>query len=81
MKNQYTAIIKEQNGFWIGWIKKIPGVNCQEISKEELLSTLKITLTEALEMNAEVFSLKFLIELTSTLLFFPIKPPLISLNY
>ena len=38
---------------WIGWIEEIPGVNCQEASKEELLESLKITLKEALEFNRQ----------------------------
>jgi len=51
MNNQYTAVISKDGDFWIGWIKEIPGVNCQENTKEELLETLKITLNEALEFN------------------------------
>ena len=49
--NSYTAIIKQQEDCWIGWIKEVPGVNCQEPTKEELRKTLQITLKEALEMN------------------------------
>jgi len=51
MRNKYTAIVKEDAGWWIGWIQEIPGVNCQELSRSELLETLRITLQEALEMN------------------------------
>ena len=51
MKQEYTAIIKQENQWWIGWIKEIPGVNCQETSQEELLKSLKITLQEALVFN------------------------------
>ena len=51
MENTYTAIIKQEDDWWIGWIEEIPGVNCQERSKEKLLETLKITLTESLKMN------------------------------
>lgn len=32
MINQYTALIQENNGWWIGWIEEILGVNCQEAS-------------------------------------------------
>jgi predicted RNase H-like HicB family nuclease len=53
MKNTYTAIVKQEEGWWIGWIEEIPGVNCQEASREELLETLRITLHEALEFNRE----------------------------
>lgn len=51
MKEQYTAVIKQSGKWWIGWIEEIPGVNCQEGSKEQLLESLRITLREALEFN------------------------------
>jgi predicted RNase H-like HicB family nuclease len=51
MENKYTAIIKKEDDWWIGWVEEISGVNCQERTKEELMETLRITLKEALEMN------------------------------
>ena len=51
MANEYTAVIKQDGGWWIGWVEEIPGVNCQERTREELMDTLRITLHEALEMN------------------------------
>ena len=51
MNTQYTAVVKEDSGLWIGWIEEVPGVNCQESSREELLESLRITLREALEFN------------------------------
>jgi predicted RNase H-like HicB family nuclease len=53
MNNSYTAVIKHEDDCWIGWIEEIPGVNCQEKSREELMETLKITLEEALEFNRQ----------------------------
>jgi predicted RNase H-like HicB family nuclease len=53
MKNIYSAIIKKEDGWWIGWIEEVPGVNCQERTREELIETLKITLKEALEFNKQ----------------------------
>ncbi len=53
MNQNYTAIIKQDNGWLIGWIEEIPGVNCQEKTKEKLVETLKITLQEALDFNRE----------------------------
>jgi predicted RNase H-like HicB family nuclease len=53
MNNQYTALIKRDGAWWIGWIEEIPGVNCQEPTREELLATLRITLQEALEFNRQ----------------------------
>ena len=51
MNSQYTAVIKKDGDWWIGWIEEIPGVNCQEKTKDELLKSLKITLKEAIEFN------------------------------
>lgn len=48
---EYTAIVQKSGDYWIGWIEEVPGVNCQEPTREELLETLRITLVEALEFN------------------------------
>ena len=53
MNQTYTAIIKQDGDWWIGWIEEIPGVNCQEATREELIETLKVTLQEALEFNRQ----------------------------
>jgi len=50
---EYTAVIKKSGRWWIGWIEEVPGVNCQERTREELLETLKITLREALDTNRQ----------------------------
>ncbi len=50
---EYTAIVKQAGDWWIGWIEEVPGVNCQEGSRKELLETLTITLSEALEFNRQ----------------------------
>ncbi|MEB3150743.1 MAG: type II toxin-antitoxin system HicB family antitoxin [Sphaerospermopsis sp.] len=49
----YTAVIKQSGDWWLGWIEEIPGVNCQEATREELLESLRITLLEALEFNRQ----------------------------
>jgi predicted RNase H-like HicB family nuclease len=53
MKTEYTAVIKQEDDWWIGWIEEVPGVNCQERSREELVETLRLTLREALEFNRQ----------------------------
>ncbi len=53
MGQTYTAVIQQDEGWWIGWIQEIPGVNCQERTKDELLETLRITLRETIEYNRE----------------------------
>ena len=51
MNSTYTALVKQDGDWWIGWIEEVPGVNCQEKTRDELLETLRITLIEALEFN------------------------------
>lgn len=51
--NTYTAVTKKDGDWWIGWVEEIPGVNCQEKTKEDLLKSLKVTLKEALEFNKQ----------------------------
>lgn len=48
---EYTAVIKKSGEWWIGWIEEVPGVNCQEETKDELIETLRLTLKEAVEFN------------------------------
>lgn len=50
---EYTAVIKQVGKWWIGWVEEIPGVNCQERTREELLESLRITLKEAIELNRD----------------------------
>ncbi len=51
MGQNYTAVVKQDGGWWIGWIEEVPGINCQERTREALLDALRVTLGEALEMN------------------------------
>ena len=53
MQNEYTAVLKQDEDCWVGWIEEVPGVNCQEETYEELKETLVITLKEALEFNRQ----------------------------
>jgi len=53
MEKEYTAVIKRDGDWWIGWIEEVPGVNCQESTHEDLIKTLKVTLKEALEFNRQ----------------------------
>ena len=39
---KYRAIIKKTEGWWIGWLVDLPGVNAQERTKQELLKSLAI---------------------------------------
>jgi predicted RNase H-like HicB family nuclease len=49
----YTAVIRRDGPWWIGWIEEVPGVNSQGASREELISNLREALNEAIELNRE----------------------------
>jgi len=49
----YTAVIRQDGPWWIGWIEEVSGVNSQAATREELLSNLREALGEAIEMNRE----------------------------
>ncbi len=51
MNANYTAVLKQEGTWWIGWIEEVPGVNCQEASRDKLLDTLAVTLREVLDLN------------------------------
>ncbi len=55
MNNEYTAVIKNEDNWWIGWVEEVPGMNCQESTRKELVDSLRITLKEALEFNKPVY--------------------------
>jgi predicted RNase H-like HicB family nuclease len=44
---------KKEDEWWVGWIEEVPGVNCQEITFQELKESLEVTLKEALEFNRQ----------------------------
>lgn len=48
---QYRAMIKQTQGWWIGWLVDLPGVNAQERTREELMDSLRIGAQEMLETN------------------------------
>lgn len=51
MQQSYTAVVKQDGEWWIGWIEEVPGVNCQELTREELIESLREALGEALKFN------------------------------
>lgn len=51
MKGTYTAVVKQDGRWWIGWIEEVPGVNCQESTREALMESLRETLKEAIDLN------------------------------
>ena len=49
MGQAYTAVIKREGTLWFGWIEEIPGVTCQEPTREALVEALRGVLKESLE--------------------------------
>jgi predicted RNase H-like HicB family nuclease len=39
---EFRGVVKKSDGWWIGWLIDLPGVNAQERTREELLKSLKI---------------------------------------
>jgi predicted RNase H-like HicB family nuclease len=48
-----TAVIRKDEGWWIGWVQEISGVNSQGKTRAELLKNLRSALREAIELNRE----------------------------
>jgi hypothetical protein len=53
MNQTYTAVMKQDGDWWIGWIEEVPGANAQESTHEELIASLREVLVEALSMNRQ----------------------------
>ncbi len=51
--NNYTAVLRQDGDWWIGWIEEIRGVNSQGKTRAELIDNLRSALSEALDMNRE----------------------------
>lgn len=52
-QSPWTAIVSQDDGWWIGWVAQVPGVNAQERTREALLATLADVLREALALNRQ----------------------------
>jgi predicted RNase H-like HicB family nuclease len=57
---KYRAVIKKSDGWWIGWLIDLPGVNAQEKTKAEFIKSLRVGAEDMLatevpfEPNAEM---------------------------
>ena len=51
MNTNYTAVVRRDGRWWIGWVEEIPGVNSQGKTREELLDNLRSALKEMIAMN------------------------------
>ncbi len=49
----FSAVCKQQDGWWIGWIAEVPGINGQEVTQAALLDSLRQALRDAIAMNRQ----------------------------
>jgi len=61
---EFRAVVKKSDGWWIGWLVDLPGVNAQERTRDELLESLKTGAEDMLvtplqlEEEAELVTIK-----------------------
>lgn len=53
MKAEFTAIVKRDGDWWLGWVEEVPGANAQEKTKEELILSLKEAVQDILEVRCQ----------------------------
>jgi predicted RNase H-like HicB family nuclease len=53
MKAEFTAIVKKDGDWWLGWVEEISGANAQEKTKEELMISLKEAVEDIIELRCE----------------------------
>jgi predicted RNase H-like HicB family nuclease len=46
---KYRAVIKKSDGWWIGWLIDLSGVNAQEKTKAKLIESLRIGAEDMLD--------------------------------
>ena len=51
MKSEFTAIVKQDGDWWLGWVEEFPGATAQERTKEELLMSLSEAAADILELR------------------------------
>ncbi len=51
---KYTAVVLEKDGWWIGWLVELPGVNAQERTREEPMESLRVGAEDVLETEIDL---------------------------
>jgi predicted RNase H-like HicB family nuclease len=51
---KYRALIKKCDGWWIGWLVDVPGINAQEKTRKKLLESLTTCAEEMLNSPVEL---------------------------
>ncbi len=63
---QYRALIKKCDGWWIGWLVDVPGINAQEKTKKKLLESLTICAEMMLKSPVELKETEELVKIEIT---------------
>jgi hypothetical protein len=50
-KDWFTALVRRDGRWWIGWIEEIAGLNSQERKRDELIENLHSALSGAIVMS------------------------------
>lgn len=50
---EFTAIVKQDGDWWVGWVEEIPGANAQEKTRDELLESLREATQDILAIHRE----------------------------
>ena len=53
MAAEFTAIVKRDGDWWLGWVEEVPGANAQEKTNEELIISLREAAKNILELSCE----------------------------
>ena len=53
IQNKYTAVIKREGDWYIGWVEEIPGANAQEQTKSELIVSLQEAARDIFEIRRQ----------------------------
>jgi len=51
MKQRFAAVVRKDDGWWIGWVEEIPGVNSQGKTRLELMKNLRSALKDAIDLG------------------------------
>jgi len=53
MEAEFTAIVKRDGDWWLGWVEEVPGANAQERTKGELMISLRECVKGILELHCQ----------------------------
>ena len=54
MTRTFTAVFKEDDGWWVGWVEELPGAIAQERTLEAARQSLREIIPVILDVNREM---------------------------